>query len=182
MIEKCLFFLVLCCFSLSAPAQTYATRSGTISFYSDAPMEKIESHNQQVVSKLNPSTGSLDFAVLINAFQFDKQLMHKHFNSDYLESKRYPKATFQGTITNIQAIDFSKDGKYQVWVEGKLNLHGVEQAISEKGSLIIQQGQIQASSKFTLSLTDFNVKVPVILKDKIAKTIQIEVKVNFSPG
>ena len=69
-------------------------------------MEKIEAHNNQLIVKLDANTGSLDFAVLIKAFNFEKQLMHKHFNEDYLESNKYPKANFQGQIQNLSNVDF----------------------------------------------------------------------------
>ena len=144
-------------------------------------MEKIEAHNKQLNCRLNTSTGDMDFAVLIKAFQFQKQLMHQHFNDDYLESKIYPKATFQGQIMNINKFDLSKDGNYPVTVSGTLNLHGVSKRIMEKGTLRVIGGNIAASSKFPISLSDYDVKIPIILKDKIAKTVLVEINVELKP-
>jgi hypothetical protein len=180
MMEKCLLLFLTICFSHSVVAQGYFTRSGIVSFFSDAPMEKIQSSNQQVNCRLDPETGTLDFAMLIQAFQFERELMHKHFNEDYLESRKYPTASFEGEILNIGRIDFSTDGKHQVLVRGTLRLHGQAKDINEKGSLIIENGLIRALAKFSINLEDFQIKVPVILKDKIARTIQVEVDVDFS--
>ncbi len=43
-------------------------------------------------------------------FRFERSLMEDHFNANYLESKKYPKATFKGTIEkfDIQNIDSSR--------------------------------------------------------------------------
>lgn len=142
-------------------------------------MEKIQSSNQQVSCRLDANSGELDFAVLIQAFQFDKAMMYKHFNEDYLESKKYPKALFEGQILNIDRVDFGIDGKYPVMVRGTLELHGQSRTILEKGRLVIQAGSVRANAKFTVYLDDYQIKVPVILKNKIAHAIQVEVEVDF---
>ena len=93
--QKNLFFLLLATlFCLNLSAQKFFTREGKISFYSDAPMEKIEAHNQQATSVIDIESGRMEFAVLIKAFQFEKALMQEHFNENYMESSKYPKATF----------------------------------------------------------------------------------------
>jgi hypothetical protein len=172
--------LVLCLAAFQLKAQTRLSRSGTVSFYSNAPMENIEAHNRQVITQIDLTTGQLGFAILIKAFQFEKQLMHQHFNQDYLESQKYPKANFQGQIQNLSQIDLNRDGSYPVTVIGVLNLHGVSKKITEKGTLSIQGDQIKVNAKFSVLLADFQVKTPAILKDKIAKTVLIEVDVAFN--
>lgn len=142
-------------------------------------MEKIQSNNQQVTCRLDAKSGDLDFAVLIQAFQFEKAMMHKHFNEDYLESNKYPKASFEGQVLNIDRIDFGKDGKYQVMVRGTLQIHGQSRTLFEKGRLIIEAGKVRVQAKFTLQLDDYRIKVPVILKNKIAQIIQVEIDVDF---
>jgi len=143
-------------------------------------MENIEAHNRQVITQIDLTTGQLDFAILIKAFQFEKQLMHQHFNQDYLESQKYPKANFQGQIQNLSQIDLNRDGSYSVTVTGVLNLHGVSKKVTEKGTLSIQGDQVKIKAKFSILVADFQVKTPAILKDKIAKTVLIEVDVAFN--
>ena len=77
--------LVLACMS-SIDAQKYFTRAGNISFYSEAPVEKIEAVNNKVTSVLDFESGKMEFAVLIKAFQFEKALMQEHFNEKYIEN------------------------------------------------------------------------------------------------
>ena len=87
-------------------SQKYITKNGYIKFYSETPMETIEAHNRQVNSALDISTGDFVFKVLIKSFEFEKALMQEHFNENYMESDKFPDATFTGKITNLSSINF----------------------------------------------------------------------------
>lgn len=90
-------------------AQTrYMTKTGYIGFYSHTPVEDIKADNNQVASILDSQTGEMVFNVLIKSFVFEKALMQEHFNENYMESDKYPKASFKGKVSNLEKIDFSK--------------------------------------------------------------------------
>ncbi len=169
-------------FANAALAQTkYFTRNGNISFYSDAPLEKIEANNHKVSSVLDPATGQVEFSVLMKAFEFEKALMQEHFNENYVESTTYPKSTFKGTITNNKEVDYSKDGTYNVTVDGKLTLHGVTKDVTSKGTMTVKDGKPAGKSEFKILVADYNISVPGLLKDKVAKEVRIVVEVNYEP-
>ena len=106
-----LFIGLISTFSLQA--QKYMTKNGNIKFYSETPMETIEATNNQVNAALDTQTGDLVFKVLIKSFQFEKALMQEHFNENYMESDKMPNSTFKGKVTNLSAIDFTKEGTYE---------------------------------------------------------------------
>lgn len=143
-------------------------------------MEKIEAHNRQVITQLDVQNGKISFAILIKAFQFQKKLMHQQFNQDYLKSQQYPKASFQGEIRNFSSIDFNQDGTYPITVNGILNLHGVSKPVEEKGTLTVQGQKVRLNAKFWIALSDYQVKRPAILKEKIAKDVLVEVDATFN--
>jgi len=128
---------------------------------------------------LDVATGKMEFAVLIKAFQFEKALMQEHFNENYLESDKYPKSTFKGEITNIKSVDFSKDGEYEVNVKGELTIHGETKAIEAPGKIIVKNGNVTANSSFEVAVADFNISVPAVVRDNIAKIVRIDVSVNY---
>lgn len=138
-------------------------------------MENIDAKNNQVMSVLNTKTGELQFSVLIKAFQFHKALMEEHFNENYMESNKFPKATFKGLLKEISSIDFSKDGSYNVTVSGDLTIHGVTNKVKAPGVLRIKNGVPSASSKFTIKLKDYKVIIPKLVKDNISETIEISI-------
>jgi len=156
-------------------AQKYLTKNGNISFYSETPVEDIEAHNQQVNCALDAETGDLVFKILIKSFEFEKALMQEHFNENYLESDSYPNSTFKGKVTNLDAIDFDRDGKYEALIEGNLTIHGVTNPVKEKGVFIVKEGTVNALAKFTLHVQDYGIKIPKTVVEKIAKEIEIDV-------
>jgi polyisoprenoid-binding protein YceI len=159
--------------------QVYYTKNGKISFYSKAIMEDIAADNNQVISVLDIQTGVLRFSVLTNAFHFPKAMMEEHFNSDYMDSDKYPSSTFKGTVTDISKVDFIKDGTYKVNIQGDLNIHGVSKNITTPGTLIIKDGNLSGSSVFKILLKDYNIKIPSIVANHISESIEINVNCNY---
>ncbi len=173
-----LFALLL---TITASGQTYLTRSGRISFFSSTPMEDIEAINNEVTGMLDAKKGEFAFNALIKSFKFKKALMEEHFNENYMESNTFPKANFKGTITDLSKVKFTKDGTYPVTVKGDLTIHGVTKNIQTPGSISISQGNINATSKFTIQLKDYNIKIPGAVVNKIAETISITVDCKHEP-
>lgn len=167
--------------SMPATAQKYMTKNGKISFYSDAPTEKIEAQNNQVNSALDITTGDFVFKVLMKSFQFEKALMQEHFNENYVESDKYPNATFIGRVTNIDQINFKENGTYPASIEGELSLHGVTQKISERGTFEVKDGTIHGFSVFYVAVADYNIKIPQAVITNIAEKIEIKVEISLSP-
>ena len=162
-----------------AVSQKYFTKTGHISFYSDTPLEKIEAHNKSSNCVLDLPTGKLEFGVLIKGFQFKKALMQEHFNENYLESSKFPKATFKGQIDNYTPIEVKKNGKISVKVSGDLTLHGVTKKINTDAVLNVVNGKIDADATFNVLLADFNITVPSLVKQQISKSVKVIVDVTL---
>jgi hypothetical protein len=162
-------------------AQKYFTRDGTIEFMSDASVEKIEAVNQKVASVLDCQSGQVEFAVLIKSFHFEKALMEEHFNENYLESNKYPKATFKGTITNMSEISFTVPGSYDAKVQGDLTIHGVTKPLTVIGMIKVSPGEIFAKSTFEITVADYDIEIPKLVRDNIAKIVQIHAEMNYKP-
>ena len=80
--------------------------------FQKACLENIDADNNQVISVLNIETGVIQFSLFNNAFHFPKAKMEEDFNDNYIESDKYPRSTFNGTVTNIKDVNFNKDGSY----------------------------------------------------------------------
>jgi polyisoprenoid-binding protein YceI len=165
--------------AFSAGAQKFITKTGYIKFYSDSPLEKIEAHNRQVNSVLDIATGGFAFKVLMKSFEFEKALMQEHFNENYVESDKFPSATFVGKVTNIADINISKDGVYNANVEGKLTMHGVTKDIKEKGTFETKQGKLSGKAKFNIIIADYKITIPGNVGNNISKTIEVTVDITL---
>jgi hypothetical protein len=178
---KCLIFAViaLLVFTITATAQKAYTKNGFISFFSSTKMEDIKADNNQVLCVLNTQNGDLQFSLLNKGFRFAKALMEEHFNESYIESSKFPKSTFKGSIADVSKVNFTKDGNYTVTVKGGLTIHGVTKNITTSGTITINGGKINAAAKFIAKLADYKISVPGTVKNNIAATIEITVNCNL---
>jgi len=181
--KKGIIILILFATSIVAGAQTqYFTKNGKVFFNATSPLEKIEATNEKAVSIIDASTGAMEFSELMKAFSFDKALMQEHFNENYVESDKFPKAVFKGNVTNMSSVDLKKDGTYPVKVKGMLTLHGETKEVQADGTLTVKDGGINSGkSEFKIIPQDYKIEIPSVVKDKIAKEILINVDVNYAP-
>jgi hypothetical protein len=152
--------------------QRYSIEQGKISFTSNAELEVIKAASEVMQGLLDPTSNKFVFSVSIKTFKgFNSALQREHFNEKYLESDRFPKATFSGKI--IEELDFSKDGTYDVRAKGELDIHGLKQTRIIKSKLTISGGKLTIESKFGLPLSDHNIVIPTIVNQKIATEIEV---------
>lgn len=167
--------LVLIMANLSVSAQKVYTKNGSVSFFSKASVENISAENNQVMSVLTMATGDIQFSVFINAFHFKKSLMEEHFNENYMESDKYPKAIFKGKINDLSKVNFTKDGNYTVEVTGDLTMHGVTNQVTTQGLISVRSGVATASSDFKIKLADYKISIPKIVKDNISEIVDVKI-------
>ncbi len=165
---------------LQAQGKFY-TKTGKISFYSSAPLENIEAVNKSVVTLLDSKTGDFQFGVLMKGFEFKKALMQEHFNKDYVESDKYPKAEFKGQVTNNSTVNYTTDGTYNATVKGKLTVHGVTKDVETTGTLSVKEGKVTAHSVFNVAVADYNITIPKMYRDNISKTVKVTVDCVLEP-
>jgi hypothetical protein len=168
--------LFCCCVSLFSQ-QLYTTNTGVISFFSTTPVEDISASNKKVTSILNGKTNDIVFQMQIIQFKFPNSLMEEHFNENYMETSKYPKASFQGKIN--ETIDFTKDGVYNVTATGNITIHGVTQHRTIAGKLTISEGKIKLDSVFEVALVDYKIEVPTVVFNKIAEKIKVTLAINY---
>jgi len=174
--------LAICLFSTGGFSQSkYFTKSGSITFDASGVTEDIKAENKKATFVLDAKSGAIELTVLLKAFEFDRALMQEHFNENYVESDKYPKSTYKGKITNFSDVDLSHDGSYPVKITGQLTIHGVTKEIPAKGTLVVKDGKVSGKASFTITLTDFDIEIPSLVKDKISKTVNIHIAVWLDP-
>ncbi|MEH0157884.1 YceI family protein [Limibacter armeniacum] len=180
--KQILTVLILSLLCTIANAQDiFHTKTGTIRFFSDAPLEDIEAINESVISFINISSGEMVFKVPIQQFQFDKSLMEEHFNENYMESEKYPNASFKGTFKGIQKETLNDGQNYPVTVTGDLTIHGVTKSYTTEGNISMTDGKLQASSVFMVKLEDHKIKIPQVVFQNIAEEVEVTVTLNYTP-
>ncbi len=183
--KKLLFLLAFSVATTTTFGQNkFLTKNGKIFFDCTTPSspEKIQGTNDKTMSVIDASTGAIEFALLMKAFSFEKALMQEHFNENYVESDKFPKANFKGIITNMNSISISKDGSYPATIKGQMTLHGITKEITASGTINVKGGAITtAKSEFKLLLSDFGIDVPSVVSDKLAKEAKITIELDYQP-
>ncbi|MFN0015990.1 MAG: YceI family protein [Saprospiraceae bacterium] len=181
---KQVLLLVLACMALnstSGTAQKLITRDARIQFDSDMPLEKITGINKSGTAVLDTETGRMEWKALIKGFVFEKALLQEHFNENYMESNKFPSATFKGNLLQFKEVNFAKNGTYNVKAKGKMQIHGVEKDFETPGTLVVENGNAKISASFEVACADYGIEIPGAVRDKIAKTITVKIDAKLAP-
>lgn len=177
--------LIFCAFLLMSVAtvsqNVYFTRTGHIYFISQTDAIDIDADNNQVAGFFDIEKGELQFAVLIQGFEFSLATAKEHFNESYMESGKFPKASFKGKIEDIEKIDLTEPGVYQVNVTGNITIRGITKFIEVPAEIDVSGQTINARSAFKLAIADFDIKVPKLVEHRVAKQVNVEVDMNYVP-
>lgn len=162
-------------------AQKKTTTSAIIGFDATTSIDKLpKAENKTVIASLDTKTGKLAFEVNIKNFAFSNPRIQEHFNgAGWMNSDQFPTATFKGDITNLAAVNFSKDGSYLAAVKGELTLHGVTKPVEASGIIVVNGTSIRMTSDFTIKLEDYGVNGGAIAAGKVSKEPTITVAAEF---
>ncbi|GAA4302128.1 YceI family protein [Compostibacter hankyongensis] len=177
------FFLMLPLLAILAGAraqQRFTCDNAVVSFFSSAPLEDIDARTDKGISTLDIQTRELYFKIPVNTFQFKRSLMQEHFNSDYLETEKYPFAEFKGQLQGSDSL--TRAGTYTVSVKGQLTIHGVTRDCTADGTLTVMSDRIRAVSAFQVRLADYNIKIPRLVIRNIAEVVDVKINADYLPG
>jgi polyisoprenoid-binding protein YceI len=176
-----LFLVFLFISSASFAQDKYFTKTARVNFYSNAALEDFEAKNRTTVCVLDIKTGALQFSTLIKGFEFQNEEMQEHFNDHYLESDKFPKAEFKGIVVNNGSVGYKKPGSYPVQVKGQLTIHGITKDVITNGVMKVDTKGITTTSSFNVQVADYGIKIPSLVKDKIAKVVKVTVDASLDP-
>lgn len=182
---RIIFLIGLCLSASLSPIHgqgKYLANNGFISFFSHTAIEDITADNNNVASVIDAESGEVAIIVTMTNFQFKKKLMQEHFNENYVESEKYPKATFNGKIINNAEVNYSAKGDYAVKVEGDMTIHGITRKVSVAGNIVVTEtGDIVTRTKFMLNPEDYNIKIPRVVRNNIAEKLELSVDILHQP-
>ena len=157
----------------------YRTQEAVVHFKSDAPLELIEAKSSQLKGVINADERTFAFSVKMSSFEgFNSPLQREHFNENYMDSRRFPTATFSGKV--IEDVDLTQPGAYTVRAKGKLVIHGVERERIIKSTVISDGESLEVVSTFSVLLEEHRITIPKVVYQKIAEEIEVELEARFT--
>lgn len=167
---------------ISTQAQDrHLTRSGTVKFFSSAPMEDIEAVTNKALSIIDIKKSEVAVDILMKSFSFDKKLMQEHFNENYMESDKFPKASFKGAYVADSNITNLVDGTYEVTAKGEMSIHGVKKQVETPVKLTIKGGKISANFVFKVNVDAYGIKIPKVVVKNIAEEVEVTCAFEYEP-
>lgn len=154
-------------FSISVSAQQFTSTEGSISFEASVPsFEEVKATSDKATCIINGT--AVQASVAINSFEFRLPLMQEHFNEHYMESDKYPRAVLKGNLEKVVSPGNAPAYK----IRGKLTLHGKTRKVHIPVQLKGDQ-TLEMYAAFTINLSDYAIKVPTLVKSKIAEQVTI---------
>ena len=165
------------------PAQRLFTRDAKVFFdaTSKNSPERIEATAKSGTLVVDVASSRVEAAILVKSFLFEKSLMQEHFNENYMESSKYPKATFKGKIDDPTKVNFTQDGTYNPTLSGDLTVHGVTKQVKVPVKIVVKGGKATATATFSVLLTEYGIDIPSVVSDKLAKEAKITIDATLEP-
>ncbi|MEW5675130.1 YceI family protein [Flavobacterium enshiense] len=178
--KRFIFLLLFSFCALYGFSQTKKiTKTGEINFEASVPsFEEVAAKNKSTTVVLNTETGEIAALALIKSFRFKIALMEEHFNENYMESNRYPKATFKGKVYGFDLAKLSENNR-DFSIKGILELHGKSKEITVPAKIRKTADSIELITNFSVNSDDFNIEIPKVVSNKVAKKVNISLNCNL---
>lgn len=180
-IRSVILGIFLASFALSSlhAQDRFITRTGSITFESSVPsFEEVKATNEKVTAVLTPS-GDIACALNMKGFRFKIRLMEEHFNENYIESEKFPKASFRGKIKDFSIEQLGEEPK-TFTVSGTLTIRNQPEEITTQCSLKKEGNKIIFTTNFTTKPETFDIAIPSIVRKKIAEDVDISATFHFA--
>ena len=83
-------------------------------------------------------------------------------------------------MVNNSEIKYGTDGTYTAKVQGKLTIHGQTKDVETTGTITVKSGKLELHSVFNVLVADYNITIPKVYRDNIAKSIKVTVNSTLS--
>ncbi|HSD13788.1 MAG TPA: YceI family protein [Flavobacterium sp.] len=151
------------------------TKTGEVKFEASVPsFEEVKAENKTTTVVLNTDNGDIAALALMKGFRFKIALMEEHFNENYIESDKFPKATFKGKVVDFDMSKLSETEK-EFTIKGTLELHGKSKKISVPAKIKKSGDAISLTTAFSVNSDDFDIEIPSVVSKKVSKTVNIDV-------
>jgi polyisoprenoid-binding protein YceI len=180
--KRTILSLMIATVSMVAFAQKKTSTSATIAFDASTSIDDLpKAENKTAIAAIDPAKNTVQFEAAIKNFAFSNPKIQEHFNQkNWMSSDEFPKATFSGTITNPSAVNFKKDGTYNVTVDGDLTIKGKTNKVSAPATIVVSGKTLKTTASFSIKLADFGVEGQPINTGKVSKEPKITVSAELN--
>ena len=168
--------------SMMVFAQKKTSTSAIVAFDASTAIDDLpKAQNKTSIAAIDLAKNTVQFEAAIKNFAFANPKIQEHFNQEsWLNSDKFPKATFSGVITNPSSVNFKKDGSYNATVEGDLTIKGKTNKVTAPATIIVIGNPLKTSAAFNIKLADFGVEGQPITAGKVSAEPKISVSAELN--
>lgn len=172
-----------------------AKKRDVVSFNSDAPVELIVGTTNKIKGKVTIDESldfgkqpfSADFTVDLASIDTGIALRNEHMRDNFLETKKYPDATFKVKSVSAAQTQLKPGKKVTVQASGEFTIHGktVNKTVpvdvtylepcNMEGVKFPDCAMLQIKATLPVALKDHDIKRPEIVFQKLADTVFVKV-------
>jgi polyisoprenoid-binding protein YceI len=180
--KKIILTLMIVTASMMAFSQKKTSTSAIVAFDASTAIDDLaKAENKTAIAAIDPSKNTVQFEASIKNFNFSNPKIQEHFNqTSWMNSDEFPKATFSGAITNPSAVNYNKDGTYNVTVEGDLTIKGKTQKVKTPATIVVVGKTLKTNASFNIKLADFGVEGQPVTAGKVSGEPKISVSAELN--
>ncbi len=176
-----LSFSLLIATGLLAQRQPYSVKKSEVTFVSDAPMERISAVNRSAIGILDIKARDFVVRIPVVAFSgFNSPLQQEHFQENYLESRTWPNALFEGRI--IEAVDLSLPGSHNVRAKGRFTVHGIARERIVPCEVVVADDGLRVTTRFDVALAEHDIRISRVVQQKLDAVVNVKIDLLFEPS
>lgn len=170
--KKFIILFILCAFH-SVAQEKLSTSAGLVLFEASIPaFEEVKAANEKAEVLFNNKSGVLTTVLYVEDFKFKYDLMFRHFNDNYMESDRYPKAIFKGKIERFNASEITANFQ-EYRLKGKIQIHGQTRDLISIAKIRWTDKGLEMKMEFDLNASNFNIKIPALVRNKVSNKVKV---------
>ncbi len=162
--------------AVSAQSDVLQLEESLVEFVSSAPLESISASTRSSEGVLDPSSGQFAIKIVMSSFEgFNNALQRIHFLENYIEIRQHPEAIFIGSL--VEEINYDKEAygaDQMLHAKGRLQIHGMTKTVMIPIQVVNREDGLHFNGDFSIELKDYDIHIPKIVDQKIAKNIEIK--------
>lgn len=167
------------------------SRDNQIMFVSETPLAdfKVKTENIDgyvywdgetvLPDKSQLSSSEIYFEVQLNSLEAGNSMYNLHLKEDYLETKKYPYASYKAQIIDIIS---KTDRTYEVQLQGDFTIHGTSKKIEITGLARQIDNVFRVESEFVVKMSDYKIKIPKLMFIEADNNIKVSLDFYIKPS
>lgn len=158
--------------AISGELHVDKSKDNQVMFVFDTPLADFEVKTEKIdgyiywegetllPNESNLKSSELYLEVQLNSLDAGNSMYNLHLKEDYLETKKYPYASYKAKVIEINQ---KNDSTYEARLSGDFTIHGTSKKIEITGLIQQIENAFRIKSEFVIKISDHKIKIPKLM-------------------